>query len=140
MKRFICILFALVLLPVISFSETPGLLSAYKMVFDAQLYNKQYDAGFGFDMLAIDLYLMDDHTTIYYQRSEWSGNDFESTGLVRGYADYADHIYTVSFKNGYSFKFYREGSNIWINMDGFSFLLKYCEDLSLSTDFKSETI
>ena len=140
MKKLFCVLLLLCLFPAVCFSETTGLLTAYKMVFDATLYNEHFDAGFDYDMLAIDLYLMDDGTTVYYQKSQWSGNEFESTGLVRGHADYENKIYTVSFSNGFSFKFYRDGGNIWVNMNGGSFLLKPCSDFTLSTDFKTETI
>jgi len=138
MKRFLCFIFLLVLVPSCCFAST-GLLSAYKCVINGAYYNDYHNAGFDFDMMSIDVYFMDDRETVYYQRSEWSGDSFESTGLARGHAEYNDDkSYTVSFSNGFSFMMFREGSDMWITMSGYSFRMKLCEEFNITTDFKVE--
>jgi hypothetical protein len=138
MKRFFCILFVLVLLPVISFAD-PGVVLCYRMNHYAAAYNEDHPGYFDYDTMMVDLYMMDDFKTAYYMKTVWTDGKIDTTGFVHCTIQKSDGKYSLIFDDGSCFYFYYDdASNLWLEMNGGSFHLLECERFNIKTDFKSE--
>ena len=136
MKRFICLLFVLFLLPVVSFAD-PGVVLCYRMNHYAAAYNEDHPGYFNYDTMIVDLYLMDDFKTAYYSKTVWSDGNIETTGFVKCTTSRtADGKYFLSFPNGEIMQFYYDDSKLWLQMDNGIYHLLECERFNIQEDLR----
>lgn len=139
MKKLICLLVALLFLPVASLAD-PGVALCYRMNFYAAAYNEYLSDPFDFDTMIIDVYFMDDFSTAYYCKTLWSNGTIDTTGYVKCTVSSkgADGKRRLDFPNGETmYFFYDDDSNFWLEMENGTFHLFPCEQLDLKKDMKS---
>ena len=137
MRRFFCILFALVMLPVFSFAD-PGVVLCYRMNHYAAAYNENHPGYFDYDSMIIDLYIMDDFQTAYYSKNIWSNGNIESTGFVKcTISRSSDKKHLLSFPNGELMSFYYdESGKFWLEMENGIYHLLECEQFNIQEDLR----
>ena len=136
MKRFVCLLFVLILIPVVSLAGT-GVVLCYRMNHYAAAYNEDHPGYFAYDSMIIDLYLMDDFKTAYYSKTVWSGDAVESTGFVKcTVSDTSDKKHLLSFPNGETMLFYYDEGELWLQMENGTYHLLKCERFDIQQDLR----
>ena len=139
MKRIICLLFVLILVPSISFSD-PGVVLCYRMNHYAAAYNDNNPGYFDYDTMMIDVYLMDDFTTAYYVKTLWVDGEIETTGYVKctvSKGNNHDHILTFPNSETMSF-YYDDNGEFWLKMTNGTFHLLECKEFEIKNDLKTE--
>ena len=138
MKRFLCLLLLLCLVPLFSLAD-PGVALCYRMYFYAAEYNEDHPGYFSFDTMVIDLYFMDDFSTAYYCQTEWAGGSVDTTGytLCTVSGKGPDGKRTLSFPNGQTMSFfYDDAGEFWLEMNNGTYHLLPCERFDVRQDLK----
>lgn len=141
MKKLICLLLLLVLLPVFSLAEYTEPYSVdqhYVLFFDAVGTATGKGNSFDYDSLCIDLYMMKNHETAYVIICKCFSDLFTTSGMEK---------YTISDKDGvlyfvrdngeyFSAVYDENGVDLWISYDNTQFRMKPVSSLSYFEDIR----
>ena len=126
MKRFFCLLFVLVFLPVVSLADQ-YLFAHYSLFIDGEFYNSIFNAGFNFDTQVFNLYLYNDFIGGIFHKVEWVNGERKDYGdssftYVKG-----SPYFTIVYSDGSSMRGFWDDNDddIWINLGGNS-VFRFC--------------
>jgi len=123
MKKLTTLLLVLaMILPASSYAVT-CVSEAYTLFIDADMYNKQYNAGFDFDSAIFDLIFMSDGKTVYYCRQMWKQGRHSSTDYIECVFSSGNDSFTITFPDGSSFNGYfdPDQNGVWLSLGGKSY-------------------
>ena len=144
MKRFYCLILALLLLPVISLADESDLnayriTEHYSLLIDGQtITSPKGGRMFDFDSLCIDLYITESHDIAFLSVTIVDSFLRRSSGLQR--VTVQSYGNTIYFSDEYGFYMTGQrdenGDGYWINYVGRSFLLRPVSKFSAYSDWK----
>ena len=137
MKRFLCLLLVIVLLPLVALAEDDSLISRYSCFIDGMFYKSFFKDGFSFNSMLIDFYLTDIDCG-YFQRYVWDSNGLTDSGLLSvayivNYPKFDLIFHDGSILSGY---WDENGDDVWLDMGAGYFRLKPAPLFNVSTDWK----
>ena len=142
MKRLLCVLFVMLLLPVVSFADDSNVyLSSHYSVFVSYSANNSSGKGplFPFDSFSADLYFMDGNEKAYLCTTKCFSGIFITSGMIAVSVAENNGILYLADNNGYHVTafFDENGTDLWINLENTYFRMKPVPSFSVVYDWKS---
>lgn len=138
MKKLIAIILIMAfVVPVAAYADL-YVMGCYSLFIDAYAYNSLFNAGFEYDSMWINLIIMSDGKTAYYQKEQWQNGERITTGLTKCDYSVKSGKFTLSFKTGEKFDGYFDEDDdcVWLNLGGAYFRLGAVHYFEITKDFK----
>ena len=138
MKRFVCLLFVFVFIPLFAFADRVALSNHYALFISGGAGTAGKGSLFDFDSLSVDLYLLEDDEKGYICTSKCFSGLFITSGMVSVTLADQDGVLYIVDNNGNFYTAVRDdnGTDLWIDLEGYSFRMRPVADLSYFEDVK----
>lgn len=141
MKKLFCLLFVLIMLPLVSFADDPVIMASHYSVFISGSANRSTGKGplFPFDSYSADLFISEGGSRGYLMTAKCFSGVFICSGMVNVTIAESDGVLYIADERGNYVTATRDenGTDLWITLENCLFRMQPVPAFSVFNDWSS---